>query len=65
MYAPGNLRAVTDNPQYEKLVNYYVQEKYTLRCVRACVCVREITGREEERERERERERESVCMCVR
>ncbi len=31
MYAPGNLRATTDNPQYEKLLNYYVQEKYTLR----------------------------------
>ena len=33
MYAPGNLRATGDNPQYEKLLNYYVQEKYTLRCV--------------------------------
>uniref|UniRef100_A0A7S3VUA4 Sedoheptulose-1,7-bisphosphatase, chloroplastic n=1 Tax=Dunaliella tertiolecta TaxID=3047 RepID=A0A7S3VUA4_DUNTE len=31
MYAPGNLRATSDNPQYEKLLNYYVQEKYTLR----------------------------------
>jgi sedoheptulose-bisphosphatase len=31
LFSPGNLRATFDNPQYEKLVNYYVSEKYTLR----------------------------------
>jgi len=31
LFSPGNLRATFDNPQYEKLVNYYVNEKYTLR----------------------------------
>eukprot|EP00210_Caulerpa_lentillifera_P007846 g7488.t1 len=31
MFAPGNLRATFDNPEYEKLINYYIQEKYTLR----------------------------------
>eukprot|EP00798_Chlamydomonas_sp_ICE-L_P007980 gene7980-1197_t len=31
MFAPGNLRATMDNPEYEKLINYYLQEKYTLR----------------------------------
>ncbi|GMH35321.1 hypothetical protein BSKO_03189 [Bryopsis sp. KO-2023] len=31
MFAPGNLRATFDNPNYEKLVNYYIGEKYTLR----------------------------------
>lgn len=31
MFSPGNLRATFDNPNYEKLVNYYIGEKYTLR----------------------------------
>lgn len=31
MFSPGNLRATFDNPDYEKLINYYVKEKYTLR----------------------------------
>ena len=31
MFSPGNLRAVFDNPQYEKLVSYWIGEKYTLR----------------------------------
>lgn len=31
MFAPGNLRATFDNPEYENLINYYIQEKYTLR----------------------------------
>ncbi|KAM7262779.1 hypothetical protein ACFE04_000462 [Oxalis oulophora] len=31
LFSPGNLRATTDNPEYQKLVNYYVTEKYTLR----------------------------------
>uniref|UniRef100_A0A0D9W2V5 Sedoheptulose-1,7-bisphosphatase, chloroplastic n=1 Tax=Leersia perrieri TaxID=77586 RepID=A0A0D9W2V5_9ORYZ len=31
MFSPGNLRATFDNPEYEKLINYYVKEKYTLR----------------------------------
>eukprot|EP00252_Welwitschia_mirabilis_P002264 TRINITY_DN1217_c0_g1_i3.p1 TRINITY_DN1217_c0_g1~~TRINITY_DN1217_c0_g1_i3.p1 ORF type:complete len:422 (-),score=46.31 TRINITY_DN1217_c0_g1_i3:188-1384(-) len=31
LFSPGNLRATFDNPQYEKLINYYVSEKYTLR----------------------------------
>lgn len=31
MFSPGNLRATFDNPDYDKLVNYYVKEKYTLR----------------------------------
>jgi len=31
MFSPGNLRATFDNPNYEKLINYYVGEKYTLR----------------------------------
>eukprot|EP00245_Coleochaete_scutata_P006553 TRINITY_DN21031_c0_g1_i1.p1 TRINITY_DN21031_c0_g1~~TRINITY_DN21031_c0_g1_i1.p1 ORF type:complete len:398 (+),score=108.52 TRINITY_DN21031_c0_g1_i1:210-1403(+) len=31
LFSPGNLRATFDNPQYEKLVNYWVGEKYTLR----------------------------------
>jgi len=31
LFAPGNLRATFDNPDYEKLVNYYIGEKYTLR----------------------------------
>ncbi|BBN06631.1 sedoheptulose-bisphosphatase [Marchantia polymorpha subsp. ruderalis] len=31
LFSPGNLRATYDNPEYEKLINYYVSEKYTLR----------------------------------
>lgn len=31
LFSPGNLRATFDNPDYEKLINYYVGEKYTLR----------------------------------
>ncbi|KAL8241036.1 hypothetical protein R6Q59_014391 [Mikania micrantha] len=31
MFSPGNLRATFDNPEYDKLINYYVKEKYTLR----------------------------------
>ena len=31
LFAPGNLRATFDNPDYEKLINYYIGEKYTLR----------------------------------
>lgn len=31
LFAPGNLRATFDNPEYEKLVSYYLGEKYTLR----------------------------------
>ncbi|KAF5752548.1 sedoheptulose-1 7-bisphosphatase chloroplastic-like [Tripterygium wilfordii] len=31
MFSPGNLRATFDNPDYDKLINYYVKEKYTLR----------------------------------
>eukprot|EP00244_Chara_vulgaris_P012837 TRINITY_DN6967_c0_g2_i1.p1 TRINITY_DN6967_c0_g2~~TRINITY_DN6967_c0_g2_i1.p1 ORF type:complete len:452 (+),score=110.07 TRINITY_DN6967_c0_g2_i1:119-1357(+) len=31
LFSPGNLRATFDNPNYEKLVNYWVGEKYTLR----------------------------------
>eukprot|EP00475_Leptophrys_vorax_P020834 TRINITY_DN28588_c0_g2_i1.p2 TRINITY_DN28588_c0_g2~~TRINITY_DN28588_c0_g2_i1.p2 ORF type:complete len:393 (-),score=56.47 TRINITY_DN28588_c0_g2_i1:81-1259(-) len=31
LYAPGNLRATFDNPEYEKLINHYVSEQYTLR----------------------------------
>ncbi|GAB2288428.1 Sedoheptulose-1,7-bisphosphatase, chloroplastic [Dionaea muscipula] len=31
LFSPGNLRATFDNPNYDKLVNYYVTEKYTLR----------------------------------
>lgn len=31
MFSPGNLRATFDNPQYERLISYYVGEKYTLR----------------------------------
>lgn len=33
MFSPGNLRATFDNPQYEKLVQYWINEQYTLRCV--------------------------------
>ncbi|KAJ8540457.1 hypothetical protein K7X08_030376 [Anisodus acutangulus] len=31
MFSPGNLRATFDNPDYAKLIDYYVKEKYTLR----------------------------------
>jgi sedoheptulose-bisphosphatase len=31
MFSPGNLRATFDNPAYERLISYYVGEKYTLR----------------------------------
>ncbi|KAJ1426410.1 Sedoheptulose-1,7-bisphosphatase [Sesbania bispinosa] len=31
LFSPGNLRATFDNPSYDKLINYYVNEKYTLR----------------------------------
>ncbi|RXI08852.1 hypothetical protein DVH24_022996 [Malus domestica] len=31
MFSPGNLRATFDNPDYDKLISYYVKEKYTLR----------------------------------
>ena len=31
MFSPGNLRATFDNAAYEKLISYYVGEKYTLR----------------------------------
>lgn len=31
MFSPGNLRATFDNPEYAKLIDYYVREKYTLR----------------------------------
>eukprot|EP01026_Neomeris_dumetosa_P044049 TRINITY_DN36_c1_g1_i2.p1 TRINITY_DN36_c1_g1~~TRINITY_DN36_c1_g1_i2.p1 ORF type:complete len:435 (-),score=61.10 TRINITY_DN36_c1_g1_i2:136-1296(-) len=31
MFSPGNLRATFDNPSYEKLISYYIGEKYTLR----------------------------------
>ena len=31
MFSPGNLRATFDNPEYEKLISYWIGEKYTLR----------------------------------
>jgi sedoheptulose-bisphosphatase len=31
LFAPGNLRATFDNPAYERLMSYYLGEKYTLR----------------------------------
>jgi Fructose-1-6-bisphosphatase, C-terminal domain len=31
MFSPGNLRATFDNPAYEKLISYWIGEKYTLR----------------------------------
>ncbi|KAE7996668.1 hypothetical protein FH972_001372 [Carpinus fangiana] len=31
LFSPGNLRATFDNPEYNKLINYYLSEKYTLR----------------------------------
>jgi sedoheptulose-bisphosphatase len=30
-FAPGNLRAIADNPSYAGLVNYWISNKYTLR----------------------------------
>lgn len=30
-FAPGNLRATFDNPQYKALVEYWIENKYTLR----------------------------------
>lgn len=31
LFCPGNLRATSDNSEYDKLIQYYVREKYTLR----------------------------------
>lgn len=31
MFAPGNLRACVERPDYKKLVDYWINEKYTLR----------------------------------
>lgn len=31
LFSPGNLSATCDNPDYEKLISYYVSEKYNLR----------------------------------
>eukprot|EP00898_Chlorokybus_atmophyticus_P005330 jgi/Chlat1/5799/Chrsp4S06274 len=31
LFSPGNLRATFDNPAYEKLISYWIGEKYTLR----------------------------------
>ena len=31
MFSPGNLRATADNPEYAKLVNYWIDNQYTLR----------------------------------
>jgi sedoheptulose-bisphosphatase len=31
LFAPGNLRCTLDNPEYERLISYYVREQYTLR----------------------------------
>ncbi|XP_057523135.1 sedoheptulose-1,7-bisphosphatase, chloroplastic [Amaranthus tricolor] len=31
LFCPGNLRATSDNADYDKLIQYYVREKYTLR----------------------------------
>jgi sedoheptulose-bisphosphatase len=31
VFAPGNLRATSDNAQYKALFNYWVGERYTLR----------------------------------
>mmetsp|Transcript_167 Transcript_167/g.153 ORF Transcript_167/g.153 Transcript_167/m.153 type:complete len:332 (+) Transcript_167:64-1059(+) len=30
-FAPGNLRATADNPAYQRLVSYWIENKYTLR----------------------------------
>ncbi|CAH8358192.1 unnamed protein product [Eruca vesicaria subsp. sativa] len=34
VFSPGNLRATFDNFEYNKLIDYYVKEKYTTRFVR-------------------------------
>lgn len=31
MFSPGNLRATSDNPEYAKLIKYWIDEQYTLR----------------------------------
>ena len=31
LFSPGNLRCILDNPEYAKLVNFWMQEQYTLR----------------------------------
>lgn len=31
IFAPGNLRATTSNPKYKSLVDYWIENKYTLR----------------------------------
>ena len=31
LFAPGNLRATFDNPAYDRLIKFYLEEKYTLR----------------------------------
>lgn len=31
LFSPGNLRAMLDNPEYGKLVNYWIDKQYTLR----------------------------------
>ena len=38
MFSPGNLRATFDNPEYEKLISYWVGEQYTLRYTGGMVC---------------------------
>ena len=30
-FAPGNLKATSDNPDYKALVNYWIDSKYALR----------------------------------
>ena len=30
-FSPGNLRVPFDNPEYKKLIDHYVEDKYTLR----------------------------------
>ncbi len=30
-FAPGNMRATADNPEYQKLLQYWTDNKYTLR----------------------------------
>ena len=43
MFSPGNLRATFDNPEYEKLISFWVGEQYTLRytggMVRRSMCI--------------------------
>ena len=31
IFAPGNLRAGTDNPKYKKCIDYWIENGYTLR----------------------------------